>query len=820
MRKFLFVLLCLSLALWVEQVRAVEYPPGIFLNDVPGAIEIRQGQTPVVPIFLLMGPYTNQEVEFFVWREWQGEGPVVGKEYLDADLVWHSFEDAGAMTPVAKAALGPYLHLTWASNVFLAPFDWEVNPPPNGLSYNLYVCLDARVDGHPPSEEEFASDPPQAVCTSSTVVFLSGGEETCEPSSVEIQGAQDGVNTRFFAGFAPFYLFPVVSDCGVPSCRVVSRPSFVEASFEEANLRISFSQSLSPGSYQGELRVACEVAGGEREFRIPVQATVDPVPGNCAGTLLLKDTLGQEYQSGATIYLTTTKTFQVVCRQKVLIIEGETVLPAYAFSWDAPCLEARNVNGNLVLTPTGQEGCEAHFAVGAGEARASYTVRRLEDTRACSPMVTPTSLTFTGSGSKTVTVKDSCGNALSYRVSRVSASWITSPRVGATGSGTLTVTVSTTGLSAGTYQGQIEVIPADGDPVTISVSLTVTATVSTLTVWPPEVDVSLEAGTRTTETITVTCSGRVPASCTATKGTGGDWLQVAGCDGSLVSVTLDATGLTSGQTYTGSVNVSTSCGSKTVPVTLTVSGVCEPSTVKLSTTTVLVSTQVGSSPAAQTVSVTDNCGQALSFDVTGVTYSPSSVTGWLSYTASEGSLSLSFDTASLEVGTYQATISLSTTLGEATVTVELTVTDTPTVTVSAILLPGYPDLYSGTFNGGEAKLFYFTAPASSSLPLSVNVQVPSSYSVGYLNMLLVNAGPDCSAASPPTVAQIEDLISQYEAGLIPSSGSSGNTYWYLGGNLTKRISIYQDISSTCWYLLVYNSSSTTYNYATVSYTSP
>ncbi len=823
MRRIFLLFSLLILALVATKALALDYPPGIFLNDIPGSIEVREGQTPAVPIFLLMGPYVDQEVEFFVWREWQGEAPVENpKEYLDADLHWQPFEDPGTMTPVTKAALPPYVHLNWTSALFLFPFDWQTNPPPDGLSYELYVCLDAKVDGHPPTEDEFSSSPPQAVCNQIPVVFVaSSSVERCEPSSVQIQGVESGINARFYAGFPVFYLYPVVSDCGEVSCQVEAKPPFVSVSFEDHNLRVDFSSDLSPGSYQGEIKVSCALASGEKTFNIPVKATVDPVPGSCAGTLFLKDSSGQEYLSGATIYLSSRKTFQVMCRQKVFIVEGESQITAYAFSWDEPCLTAENVNGSLVLTPLGDEGCTAHFSVGAGEARANYTVKRTEGSSVenCSPTVTPTSLSFTGSGTKTIYVKDTCGNLLPYRVVRVSQPWITAPRVGTTGTGTLSVTVSASGLAAGTYRGEIVVEPEGGAQVSIGVTLSVAATTSTLVVWPPEVSVSLEAGASATEEITATCSGKVPSSCTATKASGGDWLKVSGCSGAQVSLTLDATGLTSGQTYSGAVTINTSCGSKTVPVTLTVSGVCEASSVKVSQATVLVSTQVGSSPSAKTVSVTDNCGRALAFEVSNVTYNPSSATGWLDPSGSEGTLTLSFSTSSLSVGTYSATITLSTQFGEATVTVELTVSDTPEPVTTAIALPGYPDLYTGTFNGGEAKLFYFTAGASSTIPLSVSAQVPSSYGFGYLNMLLVNAGPDCSA-TPPTLAQIQDLISQYEAGQIPSTGSSGSIWWNLGGNLVKRIQIYQDLSPTCWYLLVYNSSSTSYSNATVAYSAP
>jgi len=795
------------MALVVAGAWAQDYPPGIFLNNVPGPIAVEEGKIPSVPIFLLLGPYANREVEFFVWREWQGEAPTIAvtKEYLDANLRWQPFEDVGSITALTKAVLPPYVHLNWQSDIFLSPFDWEMSPPPDGLSYTLYVCLDARVDEQPPTEDEFSTTPPQAVCASSEVVFVPSVASVCEPTSVKIEGAESGINTRFFAGFPVFYFYPVVSDCGVPSCRVVSKPAFVTVSFEENNLRVDFSKSLTPGTYQGDIQISCEISNGEH-LTIPVRATVDPVPGECAGTLFLRDSTGQEYLSGATIYLSSKRSFQVMCRQRVLVVESETVVSAYAFSWDEPCLTAENVNGSLVLTPLGDEGCTAHFNVGAGEARASYTVKCTESTDSCSPVVTPTSLSFSGSGTGTVYVKDSCDNPLSYRVVSVSQPWITTPRPGTTGTGTMIVSVNASDLAPGTYRGEIVIQPEGGAETTIVVALSVAPSTSTLAVWPPEVDVTLEAGTRTTKVITATCSGRVPTSCSASKASGGDWLSVSGCDGAQITVALDATGLTPGETYTGSLSISTSCGSKTVPVTLTVSGICEAISMRVLPATVSVSTQVGSSPAAKTISVTDNCGRPLAFDVGEITYTPSTATGWLDPLGSEGKLTLNFSTDSLDEGTYKATIPVITDVGKATITVELTVGDLSASTSPAIPLNG--EAYYTTFAPGEAKLFKFETKA----PLSATVIALSEDSKAYLNMLLVNAGT-CNE-DPPTVAQIQDLINQYGK---DAKGSSGSMYWYFGGNLSKILYVFEEIPYSCWYLLIYNSSNDTYQNVRVSY---
>jgi len=817
MKRFLLGFVFLLVLLLGQRVIAFEYPPGIFVNDFPGPITVKEGEIPRIPIFLLTGPYAGQKVEFFIWREGQN---LPDKEYLNSQLQWEPFEGNYPPSPTVEAELPSYVFVNWTDKLFLYPYNWENNLPPEDFSYTLYICLDAKVDGNPPTKDEFSSNPPQAVCAHADVVFTPEKEQVCEPSEIKIEGLDDGLDLTFFAGFAPHFIYLIKTNCGEPRCSLKEVPAFLKASFEENNLLLDFRSDLSPGSYNGNLVLACQVEG-EKTFSFPIKVQVEPVPGSCSGEVYLKDETGKKYFNNATISLSGPKTFEVVCQQRLLVVDTESTLTAYAFSWDNPCLTAENRNGSLVLIPIEDEGCQTPFYLGVGDKRLSYHVTVEGSSfyrQECVPTLEPSQLAFFGTGTKTVMVKDSCNNSLAYRITKVSQSWIKEPKVGSSGKGELKIYVSTEGLSGGTYWGEVDLVLEDGTPLKLPISLQVPSvrTTSELTLWPTEIIESLEVGANKQVELTATCSGTIPSSCSVTKISGGSWLSVSGCEGAIVTVNLNAQGLTAGQTYQGELEVKTSCGVKNVPVKLTISGVCESSTPKVYPSKILVSSLVGSNPASQTVSVTDNCGKALSFKVSGVDYS-SDEGGWLSYTTSEGKLTLSFNTSSLTVGNYQAFLTLSTDLGEVQVEVDLTVSEQPNPSLEEATFLPKSQVYRGTFASQEAKLFYFTAGATS-LPLSVSVQAPSFYSFAYLNMILLNAGPDCSAA-PPTVEQIKELISQYESGNLPSRGEAGNIYWNLGGGLTKIISVY-NTPETCWYLLIYNSSSQSYSNVTVGYSAP
>jgi hypothetical protein len=123
-----------------------------------------------------------------------------------------------------------------------------------------------------------------------------------------------------------------------------------------------------------------------------------------------------------------------------------------------------------------------------------------------------------------------------------------------------------------------------------------------------------------------------------------------------MQVTLDPTGLPQG-VNSGSITISAGRFAPImVPVSLTVTGPCVPTSAKLSKTSIAQSVTVGGNAVAETITVTDNCGGSLPF-----TAGPASVAAgnpsWISYPAEgTGSLPVSFSMGQLAIGTYTTTI--------------------------------------------------------------------------------------------------------------------------------------------------------------------
>lgn len=826
-----------SLLFLRAEVQALDYPPGIFLNDLPGPIEIRPGEEPRIPLFLLLGPFANQEVEFFVWREWQGDtqGLVESQEeYLDQNLTWQPLGEYSALKPFVVAQLPKYLRFDWRSNLFLAPFDWSNHQPPEGLSYRLNICFDTRVDGVPPTPEDLSSQPPRAVCGQTSVTFTQSN--ACQISSINMEGPSP-ISATVFTALKPHYKFSFRDNCQNPpsSCQVES-PSYIVASYNNGSLDITFS-NISVGEYNDNLIIKCISGSYNQEFKVPINIKVFETPGVCDGQIVLVDNNGQRFASGSTINLSVPQSFQVKCAQKVLTQETDIALLNYAYLVDNPCLQIQNNNGQLVIN-TDQEECSGVLKVAAGNSSASFSLQVNKGQgpilqQNCIPQVYPTNLSFRGSGAQEVSVKDSCGQMLAYTVTSVEGAWINYPSVGISGNGSLTVRVNDHGLRSGTYRGKVVLSLQNGSSILINVTLNTnninnTPSRATLELWPTEIDLSLNSGETQEKTLYATCSGDIPSRCSISKKSGGSWLKVVGCEGAEATIKVDATGLSTGQTYKGSVLISTSCGSKTVPVNLEIQGACEADHVIVSKPSVTVSVQQGLTAKSQSVSVKDNCGEALTFEAS---IAPTSAQEWLQVSKKKGVLTLRFSSSNLDLGTYRATVTINTSLGAIDLPVKLTITEKPTTNTPPSKNNTTPSNPTGTialqngskkklnFEAGEVKVFSFYASASSQIPLSVVVGVPSSYSFGYTQMLLVNAGPSCDAP-PPTAEQIQSLLNRFYNREIRSRGHEGNTYWYLGGGLVKNLLVREDIEKSCWYLLIYNSHEKSYRNVTVAFSSP
>lgn len=258
---------------------------------------------------------------------------------------------------------------------------------------------------------------------------------------------------------------------------------------------------------------------------------------------------------------------------------------------------------------------------------------------------------------------------------------------------TITASVSTAGLGAGTYTGTITLDAVNGGVAIVNsgqkvaVTLTVTAPPS-LSTGPASITINVTTGTAT-QPITINNTGGQSMNWSAALAQGApSFVSLSSTSGSLaggnnttINVNVDATGVQGGNSYSTSVIVSAIdpatgnavAGSPVkIPVTINVAAPA----MQVSTTSLAFTTQVGTNPAADTLTVTNTGGDTLSWTIGAPTQS------WLSVTPTSGSdasqvsstVNVAVDVTGIAPGQYSATFTITPSAGNpATVTVTLTV---------------------------------------------------------------------------------------------------------------------------------------------------
>ena len=277
--------------------------------------------------------------------------------------------------------------------------------------------------------------------------------------------------------------------------------------------------------------------------------------------------------------------------------------------------------------------------------------------------------------------------------------WLTATLNQATAPATLTLQPATGSLAAGTYHATVPVTSAaaSNSPQTVAVTFTVAA--------GPAIGLA-----STSLTFTATAGGADPASQpiavtnsgggaltglavgTINYGSGSGWLT-ATLDSTHAPATLTvhaATGALAPGSYTATIPVTSPVASnspRTVSVTFTVAA---GATIGLSSAAVtFTDTLTTSDPAAQTVSVTNTGGGALTGLTVG-TINYGSGSGWLTAVLSQATapatLTLTVAKGALGAGTYTATVPIASavaTNSPQTVTVTFTIAAGPAIGLSA-----------------------------------------------------------------------------------------------------------------------------------------
>jgi Viral BACON domain len=283
--------------------------------------------------------------------------------------------------------------------------------------------------------------------------------------------------------------------------------------------------------------------------------------------------------------------------------------------------------------------------------------------------VSPTSVTFnyqiggTTPAAQNVATSSSTSTAITYTATS-SAAWLSTTASGTT-PGTLALSVNPASLAAGTYTGTVSIASAGEakSPVTLPVTLNVTAaaTKPALTLSPTSVTFSFQIGGSTPAAQKVATSSTTSTAITYSASTSTAWLTASGSGATPGSINLSVnpSGLAAG-TYTGSVSVTGTGASNspvTLPVTLNVTSATSNPTLNLTPSSLAFSYAAGgAAPAAKTLSLASSTGSALSYTAV------ASGGSWLSIGSTSGntpgSISVSVNPASMAVGTYNGTITV------------------------------------------------------------------------------------------------------------------------------------------------------------------
>jgi uncharacterized protein (TIGR03437 family) len=248
-------------------------------------------------------------------------------------------------------------------------------------------------------------------------------------------------------------------------------------------------------------------------------------------------------------------------------------------------------------------------------------------------------------------------------------SWlsITGPASGTTPA-TFTISVNPTGLTAQTYNGNIQITSAGATNTPFNVPVSFVVSPSTLTVPATPVVFNYTIGSTAPPSQNVSIGGTPGiafSTVVATVPAGGSWLSATPSGtvsaSSSVTISINTAGLTTATTLTGSVTVNSTgaTGSGAViPVTVNVIAPVLTAT----PTPLTFNYQFGSAtqPAAQQISVGDPSG--VNFTATPATTSGGS---WLSVTPGSGnatgSISAAVNTTGLAAGIYNGTVTVAAT---------------------------------------------------------------------------------------------------------------------------------------------------------------
>ncbi len=440
-----------------------------------------------------------------------------------------------------------------------------------------------------------------------------------------------------------------------------------------------------------------------------------------------------------------------------------------------------------------------------------------------SPTSISASVAPTKSTSLSVGVRNSCGGTISASSysAVASTSWIEVAKQ----DGSMSITLKAP-LTKDTLTGFIDV-SAGGSTTRLQVTMVVklpdvdigggggTCTPSSISVWPASITAAAGETKATSVSVTNNCGNAI--SFTASSLT--SWLSVPASGSGTLTVTANTSGMSSGA-YEGAVSVSSGgLPAVTVPVYLSVSGPCVPSSAVVNPLSITQTIQPGATANMVTVAVKDNCGTSIPFTVDTVTPAGGFISAPTAGASGTGTFNVSFTTASLAQGSYTGSIMVTPSIGNPQdVSVAITVADSPPpppANIQDLAAPHVIHYFDLPGNGVAIFRFFATLSSASNYPLQVSM-LNQYYQNGTNSDLLVKyAGTNCEAG-PPTMddyTAAKQYFQTYGNSLWDATRQIWNParirddlYYSMSRNSMEVIEIYgiPDNPHGCYYIMTVN----------------
>ncbi len=452
---FLFAIMVMGLLFPVSSMAE------IFIDTFPWEdITVNEGDPLEVPVFFWGGDLVEKPIELFIWKEGFDSQ---NKEYLGASG-WTPFTDFSHMTPVFSID----------NMIEYANITWKVYENTRGIdSFSLYICMDSDIDGRLPQ----GIDTPSASCGLKRI--------TIEQNCTGIELSKNPISESLRIGTNKTITINVSDKCNKAIDFEASSPqNWISLSKQAGVLTVTLNASSLPATtYTGTINISAGASNETIPVTLQVTSSSFTFP-TCPplNVVIWPGIVGVTTASGETKIETVSVTDN--CGKAL----SYTASVTKGSSW---LITQASGSGTLLLTINTTGMTPGTYD---GEVRVSpsgYSAKTLTVTLTIAGQCTPSSAVINPSsiskqvtvGSNAtdtpVTIKDNCSNNLSYKVTAVTGSWITSPKVNDTGTGTLIVKLNTVSLSAGTYNGSITVdLGTTYGSRTIPVSLSMTNTSS------------------------------------------------------------------------------------------------------------------------------------------------------------------------------------------------------------------------------------------------------------------------------------------------------------------------------------------------------